>query len=166
MAHQFVEAVPSDLSVDEKRIYLEVHQVLWNYEPIRATRAPLSVDVSAGRVTLSGRTRTESLRLLGAYISSFVPGVTAVVNEIVSDDQVIRAAADALAADPLTAPHVLQVNARYGDVTLLGSVTSPEAEIRATQLVGALDIVSTVRSDVSIVRPAPRSMRESLAGAG
>jgi osmotically-inducible protein OsmY len=137
----------------DRRTRLDVERVLREYEPLRASRAPISAEVSAGRVRLTGRARTEALRIIAGYIVSFVDGVEAIDNDVVSDDQVIRAVADALAADPLTAPHVLQVNCRYGTVRLIGEVTSPEAEGRAREIAAAIPTVDEVRSEVAIVRP-------------
>jgi osmotically-inducible protein OsmY len=152
MAHQFIEAPIHDLSDSEESLFYEVRRVLWDYEPLRSTRAPLAVEVSGSVVTLSGRTRTEALRLIGGYLVSFVSGVTEVRNQLVSDDQVIRAVADALALDPLTAPDIIQVNARYGEVVLLGTVTSGEANERAVEIARGVPSVNGVRSELAIVR--------------
>jgi osmotically-inducible protein OsmY len=154
MAHQFIEAPVHELSNSEEALFHEVRRVLWDYEPLRSTRAPIAIEVRGGEVTLLGRTRTEALRLLGGYLVSFVPGVTEVKNQVVSDDQVIRAVADVLAADQLTAPHVVQVNARHGEVTLRGQVSSLEAEARAVELARAVPLVSGVQSDLAVVQAA------------
>ena len=60
---------------------------------------------------------------------------------------VILAVANALADDPLTAPHVIQVSARYGEVTLVGEVGSPQIEARALELAGSVPLVTTARSE-------------------
>jgi osmotically-inducible protein OsmY len=153
VAHEYIESARRALAPHDERLLLALRRVLWDYEPLRATRAPLVLDVQDGRVRLEGRTRTEALRVIAGYLVSFVPGVVAVDNAIVSDDQVIRAVADALAADPLTAPHVIRVSARYGEVTLAGEVTSAEAEARAVELARAVPGVTEVRSDLARVRP-------------
>jgi len=103
---------------------------------------------------VGGRTRTEALRLLAAYLVSHVKGVTAVENAIVSDDMVQRAVADALAADPLTAPHCLQIAVRYGEVRLLGEVTSLDASERAALIARSVPVVLGVTNEVSVVRMA------------
>ena len=153
MAHELHVTRARELSAADNRLWLEIRRVLHEYEPLRATRAPLVVDVAGGRVRLAGRTRSESLRLTAAYLVSFVSGVLAVDNEIVSDDMVIRAVADALADDPLTAPHVIQVNARYGEVTLVGEVSGPEVETRALELAGSVPLATGTRSELAIARP-------------
>jgi len=153
MAHELHVTRARELTPADNRLWLEIRRVLHEYEPLRATRAPLVVDVDAGRVQLAGRTRSEALRLTAAYLVSFVRGVTAVHNDIVSDDMVVLAVADALADDPLTAPHVVQVNARYGAVTLVGEVTSPEVERRALELAESVPFATAARSELAIVRP-------------
>jgi osmotically-inducible protein OsmY len=153
VAHQFIDPPARDLAEPDYRLFLQVQRTLWDYEPLRATRAPLLVDVEAGHIRLAGRTRTEALRLISAYLVSFIPGVVQVDNEIVSDDQVVREVADALASDPLTAPYVLRLTARYGEVEISGEVTSGEAEVRAVELARSVPIVNGVRSEISIVRP-------------
>lgn len=152
MAHQFIEAPPGERAPADNRLFLAVRKKLWDYEPLRATRAPLTADVHEGRVRLGGRTRSEALRLIAAYLASFVPGVLEIENEIVSDDQVIRGVADALASDPVTAAHCIRVNARYGDVLLEGEVTSPQAELRAVEIAASVPMVVGARSDLSVVR--------------
>jgi hypothetical protein len=132
----------------------EVRDVLWDYEPLRATRAPLTLDADAGRVRLGGRTRTEALRLLAGYLVSYVEGVVAVENAIVSDDMVQRAVADALAADPVTAPHCLQVAVRYGEVRLIGAVTDPSAAPRAVEIARTVPTVVAAASEIATIRPA------------
>jgi osmotically-inducible protein OsmY len=136
-----------------RRLMLEVERVLREYEPLRASRAPIVAEVSGGRVRLTGRTRSEALRIIAGYIVSFVSGVEAIDNEILSDDQVIRAVADALAADPLTAPQVLRVNCRYGEVLLVGEVPHPDAEARALQIASDVPGVEGVTSEIATVRP-------------
>jgi osmotically-inducible protein OsmY len=142
----------AQLPVD-RRLTLEVERVLREYEPLRASRAPLIAEVFGGRVRLLGRTRSLALRIIAGYIVSFVPGVEAIDNEVLSDDQVIRAVADALAADPLTAPQVLRVNCRYGEVRLVGEVFSPDAVARALQIASGVPGVEGVTSEIAIVRP-------------
>jgi osmotically-inducible protein OsmY len=152
MAHQFIEAPTHDLTESEDTLFHAVRRVLWDFEPLRSTRAPLAVEVRGGKVTLTGRTRTEALRLLGGYLVSFVEGVTEVDNRVVSDDQVIRAVADVLAADALTSPAVVQVTARHGEVTLRGEVTSVEAASRALELARTVSLASGVHSDLAVIR--------------
>jgi len=154
MAHQFIEIPARSLSQTERHLLGEVRDALWEYEPLRATRAPLTLEVEAGAVRVGGRTRTEALRLLAAYLVSHVKGVTAVENAIVSDDMVQRAVADALAADPLTAPHCLQIAVRYGEVRLLGEVTNLDASERAAQIARSVPIALGVTNEVSVVRVA------------
>ena len=155
MAHQGMDAPVRALGPDAQRVVFELERALHEYEPLRATRAQISVDVEGGRVRLRGRTRTEALRLIAGYLASFGRGVSEIQNELVSDDQVIRAVADALAADPLTAPHVLQVDCRYGDVTLTGEVDAAEAEARAVELARQVPTVTAVRSAIARVKPHP-----------
>jgi osmotically-inducible protein OsmY len=154
MAAMHGDLATHDGSEVEDRVLQEALRALREYEPLRATRAPIDIAVSGGRVVLRGATRTEALRLIAGYLVSYVEGISAIDNQIVSDDQVVRAVADALAADPKTEPHIIQVSSRHGDVVLSGDVPDLETEQIATERASAVPIAASVRSNLSIVRPA------------
>lgn len=148
----------------DKRLFLIIRRRLWEYEPLRGTRPQLDMDVSGGIVRLRGRVRTQAMKLIAGYLVQRTPGVEHVHNDLTSDTEVVRAAADALAADPGLATLCLRVDARMGVVTLSGDIPSAELEPRAVEVVRMVPIVTGVESAL-VVRPGP-TYPTIAAGAG
>ncbi|MBI4494102.1 MAG: BON domain-containing protein [Chloroflexi bacterium] len=135
----------------DRRTRERVRKVLWKHEPLRASDSSIQLQVERGIVRLSGRVRVQALKQIAAYLARSVEGVQGVQNDLVSDSEVVRAVADALAADPLTRPHVLRVDASLGQVRLAGIAPSLEVERRALEVARAvplaLDAVSAIEID-------------------
>ncbi|MFN8523560.1 MAG: BON domain-containing protein [Chloroflexota bacterium] len=123
-----------------------IRKVLWEYEPLRATRPGLDVKVADGRVELTGRTRTLAMKEIAEYLIMRLPGVRAVRNDIVADPEVVRGVLDALAADAELGPYCLRVDARAGEVTLGGDVPSEAEVARALEIAGSVATATSVRS--------------------
>ncbi len=135
MAEEMIRA-REDLRDSDRELVLAIRRVLWDYEPLRATRTVLDVEVDDGRVRLSGRMRTQAMKEVAEYKVVRLPNVRAVRNDVLADPEVVRAVADALAADDRLAPACIRVEVRNGDVTLSGAVAD-EALIRRAQDVAA-----------------------------
>jgi osmotically-inducible protein OsmY len=142
-----VRAPDRDLQRDEKKIYSRVRRTLWDYEPLRASHAEIFIDVDGAAVRLRGRVRTLPQKSIAAGLVARMSDIASVTNELIADPEVVRQVADALAQDGRTAPYVLQVDSRHGEVILRGQVPS-EAILQA-----ALDVTATVPS-ISSVRHA------------
>ena len=153
MAEELIRS-REDLSEADRELVLEIRRTLWDYEPLRATRTVLDVEVEDGRVRLSGRMRTAAMKEVAEYKVLRLPRVRAVRNDVVADPEVVRAVADALAADDRLAPACVRVEVRNGDATLMGAVPDEGLVRRAVELASAAPGVTSVQSRL-VVQPEP-----------
>jgi len=115
----------------DRLIAADVAQALWDDEVVRSLDyADIDSSVCAGVVTLRGYAATPVSRARAERAARTVPGVLAVVNQIVIDGAVAGAVAQALASDARTRGENLFVQARHGVVSLRGAVGS--ADVSAT----------------------------------
>ena len=112
------------------------------------------MEVTGGIVRLRGRVRTQAMKQIIDYLVRRLDGVRGFRDELISDTEVVRAGADALAADQLLGPLCLRLDARMGVVTLSGDLPSADLEQRAIEIVRAVPIVAGVESEL-VVRPLP-----------
>jgi osmotically-inducible protein OsmY len=146
LAEQLV-AAPEEFARDEdKQVFLTVRRELWEYEPLRASRPAIELEVHHGTVVLGGRVRTLAMKEIAGYICQRIAGVGVVRNELISDTEVVRNVADALALDPILGPLCLIVDVRDGVVQLSGDLPTAELEQTAVGAArsapGARDVVS------------------------
>lgn len=144
-----VRAPDRDLERAERRIYTRVRRVLWDYEPLRASHAEIFIDVAGNTVTLRGRVRTLPQKIIAAALVERMTEVASVTNELISDPEVVRLVADALAQDVRTAPYVIRVDARHGIVTLRGEVPNEATQQAAADLAAAVPGVGSVRNQLA-----------------
>jgi osmotically-inducible protein OsmY len=155
MAEQLV-ATPERFEREaDRRLFLELRSRLWEYEPLRATHPRFDLNVRHGTVRLSGRVRTLAMKRIADYICQRTPGVAVVVNELVSDTELTRNVADALASDPELGPLCLRIDARDGIAILNGDLPRAELETRAVELAQGAAGVVAVESELT-VRPVLR----------
>ncbi|MBV8714175.1 MAG: BON domain-containing protein [Chloroflexi bacterium] len=145
-----VRAPDRGLERAEKRTYTRVRRVLWDYEPLRASHAEIFIDVQGDEVRLRGRVRTMPQKLIASGLVERMPDVSAVVNELIADPEVVRAVADALAQDERTAPYVIRVESRHGLVSLRGEVASQAIQGAAAGIAAAVPTVATVRNYLTV----------------
>jgi osmotically-inducible protein OsmY len=145
-----VRAPDRPLERAEKKTYTRARQVLWDYEPLRASHAQIFIDVEGDQVRLRGRVRTLPQKLIASGIVARMPEVGGVINELIADPEVVRAVADALAQDERTAAYVLRVDARHGVVSLRGEVPSQAVQDAAMAIAASVPLVATVRNLMTI----------------
>jgi osmotically-inducible protein OsmY len=128
----------------------EVERALWSDEVVRALDyADMEVTVGGGVVALHGYAATPVSKIRAERAVRQVPGVLAVDNQLVTDDEVAGAVAQALACEVRTAGLPIAVEVRHGVVTLRGEALS--AEERAASAACAAR-VALVRGVVNQVR--------------
>ena len=137
----------------DKKLWVKVRQTLWDYEPLRASHAELGIEVRGGMVRLSGRVRTVAQKIIAEVLVKRLDGVEMVSNELIADPEVIRSVADALAADPRTAPYVIQVDARHGVVSLTGDVPDEATQQAAIALAAQSPLCAAVRDKLTMGGP-------------
>lgn len=147
--------VDADLPEADRQLLTEIRKTLWEYEPLRATRPVLTVSVSDGLVHLQGRVRTSAIKEIAELLVLRVPPARAVRNDLIADPELVRAVADAFAADAEIGPLCPIVDARDGVVILVGQVPSAELARRAVDLAMAVPLVASVDNQLRVVPPAP-----------
>jgi osmotically-inducible protein OsmY len=153
LAEQLVAAPEHFEREDDKRLFLNVRSELWEYEPLRASRPVIELEVHHGTVRIGGRVRTLAMKEIVGYICQRIDGVGVVRNELVSDTEVMRNVADALALDDALGPLCLIVDVRGGVVTLTGDLPDAALEQRALNAAQAAPGVLDVISDLVVRRP-------------
>lgn len=148
-----VQAPARELGSEEKKLFTRVRQALWDYEPLRASHAEIEIQVSGRDVHLSGRVRTLPQKIMAELLVRRLKGVDSVASSLVSDPEVVRAVASALAEDGRTAPYVLQVQARHGLVELLGEVPDTTTLEAAIACASQVPTVAAVRSLLRVSGP-------------
>src|SRR6187402_922552 len=101
---QEIFPIDDDLPEADRRVLTVIRKALLDYEPLRATRPILEVTVHDGLVHMRGRVRTSAIKEIAELLVHQLPPVRAVRNELTADPEVIRAVADAFAADPELGP--------------------------------------------------------------
>jgi osmotically-inducible protein OsmY len=159
-----IRAPARDLERAEKKLYTRVRRVLWEYEPLRASHAEIDIAIAGGRVVLRGRVRTMPQKLIAKVLVERMTDVDDVINELISDPEVVRAVADALAQDERTAAYVIRVDSRHGVVILRGEVPSDDVVQAAIEIAATVPLVSSVRNALAVsgdARPAVALTRPS-----
>src|SRR5688572_1729986 len=154
MAHDIIR-LPDDLPDAERHLLELIRKTLLAYEPLRATRPVLDVTINQGLVHMVGRVRTSAIKEIAELLVHQLPGVRAVRNDLLSDPEVVRAVADAFAADPDLGPTCPIVDARDGVVILIGEMPSEALARRAVEVATNAPLVASVTSHLQVVPSVP-----------
>jgi osmotically-inducible protein OsmY len=109
----------------------------------RAIEGRVVVAVAGAAVTVTGYVRTRSLARRIADLASSVPGVAAVDDRLVADDELVREVGAAIARTPLNRISRLTVRADHGHIRVGGSF--PSAQARAEALRAAALVPGVLR---------------------
>ncbi len=101
-----------------------VYDRLWSEQGLRTTTADIEIEAVSGAVTLNGRVRTGQLRGQADRLARAGLNGWQLVNNLISDDQVIMDLAGRLAADAATATANVHIDVYMGNVYLNGTVRS------------------------------------------
>ncbi|MCC7361510.1 MAG: BON domain-containing protein [Anaerolineales bacterium] len=123
-------SAPATLTDRDLDLTAAIRDVLNQLDLVRGSRARVSVQVSAGQVTLTGAVQSPMVAVDVERAVADVPGVEQVRNDLVDDGNLRRAVAEALAADPRTQaiPPGYQVTSVFAQVTLIGRFTDAQAQ--------------------------------------
>lgn len=133
----------SDAAIEQ-----DIWSRLWQEDTVRSLDFNhILVEVENGHVNAWGHVRKDFHRRRIEAIIAAVPGVTAVSNHIVSDNQLAVDIAQALSSDERTRSIFLTVSCGHGWVTLIGEVNTIEA-LEAVEEV--LSTVPNVRGIVNL----------------
>lgn len=133
-----------------------VEGALWRFDPIRQTNSRIAVTVEEGTAYLDGNIRGAMMKAVATRLAASVPGIRSVVNRLISDAEIERAVAMALAFDPELAitTDKVSIASRDGRVELGGRVfalaqadadaSRERMEMLARGLAGVKDVYNAV----------------------
>lgn len=136
---------------------------------VRLNLRELNVQVSRGKVTLSGVAPDASQQLLAQEIASMIKGVTGVVNRLgveavpmISDETIAESVRESLSRDPLVTKDLVQVQVKNRVVRLAGRLESlvarSSAEDDARLVAGVKDVINEIE-----VPPSPHRTDREIA---
>ena len=162
MAHDMFR-FDDDLPEAERHLLVLIRKTLWTMS--RCARPGRSWTSRSARdwcvcKAASGPLRS---RRLPSSCCSAVPGIRAVGNDLISDPEVVRAVADAIAADPELGPTCPIIESRDGVVILAGTMPSEDLARRAVEVATSVPMVASVNSHLRSCRPRLRGCRTGLA---
>jgi len=139
-----------------------VNQALWSYSPLRESRCPIIVIARGDEVELSGAVRTELMKRTALRLAEAVPGVSRVIDNLVSDESLEQEIRQRLARNPGT--HLpaskVTVHSVLGVIYLKGQVESTALREEVAQIAGRVPGVQmvinelTVQDDSAVLRKA------------
>lgn len=147
----------------EVDVLADIQDALWSDTTIRTLdRESLSLEVNDDEVYLSGHVANRMHRHRIEDLVMRVPGVNAVHNDLIADDELATTVAQALAADPRTRPHLIWVGAFHGWLRLSGD--APEAAVRgaAEEIAGRVSHVRGVLDLPRLPEEQPGAQRRPL----
>jgi len=147
-----------------------VDAAMRRYTPLRASKPRLEVRSEGSAIHLTGNVRSETLKSLADQLAARVPGVTSVVNELVSDDSLEREIALQLATDDVTSSFTdqLRLKSLNGLVYLGGAIARESMADAEAAVERALEIargVDGVRGVVGTLRAVEGSAEDAFASA-
>ncbi len=139
----------------QERVY---HALNHSYPPFRELLLPIAVEVKEGEVVLTGWVRTPAMKRLATTLALEVPGVKAVHNHLIADDELERAVSAALEQESSLEEDFpgIHVDALAGAVTLWGEVSAEADRQRAQEIAEQVDGVRKVINDLKVRRNGQR----------
>lgn len=131
-------------------LYQEIHDAIYNYEPLRIDLPGIEIHAIDGAVWLFGHVSSDlNVRLVEDQLQG-VEGLGEIHNDLVSDNALAAAVSMALARDPRTAGEHIGVYPELGVVKLRGSVHSESARTAADVVAASVHGVASVSNDLHV----------------
>ncbi|MHB0868752.1 MAG: BON domain-containing protein [Chloroflexota bacterium] len=138
----------------DEKLSLSVVNALWRSEPLRALDLDsVQVVASGGTVVLRGLVASDAHRYAAEQLARGVPGVAAVIDELVTDIDLERRVAMALASENATRKQRIAVRVAGGVASLYGAVPAAEAAERARAVALSVPGLVGVESKLQVVPP-------------
>jgi len=130
------EAMTMARAVDDVDIYEAVVEAVEGLNIVRESRAPVTVKVERGVVTLTGIVVSETMKRAVLYRAATRPGVVKVIDQMYEDPKLRLAVAAALASDPLVGPHQtsITITCYLGMITLSGPALPEDVQSRVREI--------------------------------
>jgi osmotically-inducible protein OsmY len=152
----------------DSTLVVEVERALWEDVILRRAESNrIHVSARSGVIGLEGYVSNSTQKARAEEAARRVPGVLAVQNCLVADDDLKIAAAGATAKIPLSYRERIFVGAHNGFIMLNGEVSTVEArmeaEARAGDVAQIRGIINTIRvPDAGIEFPEPRAVQPRI----
>lgn len=131
----------------------------WEDDAIRAMSEQvfLQAKVRDGVALLEGYAWCDLYQQRLEELTVAVPGVLAVRNEVISDEELRRQVMGALRQDPRTAPATARVHSYVGNISITGQAPDEAARAAITEVAAAVPGVRSVVNEVEVLgmRPSP-----------
>jgi len=128
----------------------DVHQAIYNYDPLRIDLPGIEIHAIDGVVWLKGHASSELNVRLAADQLLNIPGLGELNTDITVDSDLAASVSSALAHDPRTASEYIGVYPRLGVVRLRGAVHTPTARQAATEIAGAVGGVKKLENELKV----------------
>ena len=158
------QAAQTAQPMDDTRISDAVSSDLLYHWSIDANR--IDVSVSEGVVTLKGEVRTLIAKRRAIDIAQSIRGVRSVVDRMTvrptdrADRQIIADIRTNLRSNPATESYEVAIDARNGQITLSGSVSSMTEKWLAEDVAAGVDGVRSITNDIRVTPPVDREDSE------
>jgi len=120
---------------------------------LRDVQRSVTIDVQDQVVTVRGYVSDQSEAEAVARIIRSVPGVMQVERKLITDDDMARAATEAIRSDPATRAADVQVSAHHGTVDISGIAPDPATARRIELVASQVPGVAVVHNMVAVRRP-------------
>src|ERR1700736_2094722 len=120
---------------------------------LRDVQRSVTIDVQDQVVTLRGYVSDQSEAEAVARIIRSVPGVMQVERKLITDDDMARAATEAIRSDPATRAADVQVSAHNGTLDISGIAPDPSTARRIELVASQVPGVAVVHNMVAVRRP-------------
>lgn len=129
-----------------------VNQALWSYSPLRESRCPIIVIARGDEVELTGAVRTELMKRTALRLAEAVPGVSKVIDNLVSDEALEQEIRQRLVRNPDTQPptNKVTVHSVLGVIYLKGQVKSATVREEIGQIAGRVPGVQMVINELTV----------------
>ncbi len=138
----------------EDKLARSVMDALWRWEPIRARDlGTVQVIVQGSTAVLRGIVASDAHKYAASRLAEAVSGIGQVVNELVTDEELERHIAVALASDEVVRHLRIAVRAAMGTARLYGVVPTLEIADRARAVALTVPGLAGIESKLQVVRP-------------
>ncbi|HEY7066393.1 MAG TPA: BON domain-containing protein [Chloroflexota bacterium] len=144
----FTPVLDEGLSSADSELLYRVSESIDRYEPIRASGSRIQVTMRQGGVVLTGRVRSQPLKVMAERLGAAAAGGRPFSSELISDPDVDVAVATALALDARTNLAPVYVECSLGVIRLRGTVPGAAMVAAASEIARGVAGVVEVQNEL------------------
>lgn len=131
-------------------LHADIYKAIYDYQPLRIDLPGIDIRAIDGSAWLFGHVSSDLNQRLVTDQLQGIPGLAAVHNHLVADNNLASAVSLALARDPRTAGERVGVYPRLGEVRLRGNVRSAAAREGASEVAQGVPGIKSVINELHI----------------